>query len=100
MIELPTKEIAALCGKYAVNRLWLFGSAATGAFDPATSDIDFLVEFQPPPPGMGLVAQYFDFWEDLKGVLQRDVDLVERSAIRNPYFKRAVEEQEVLLFAA
>ncbi|KAA0225353.1 hypothetical protein FCG40_01390 [Fimbriimonadia bacterium ATM] len=100
MIELPREKIAELCRKYAVKRLWVFGSAVSGKFALETSDVDFVVEFLPPPPGLSLPAQYFDFWEDLRALLKREVDLVERCAIKNPYFKRNIEEQEVLLFAA
>jgi predicted nucleotidyltransferase len=40
--------LMALCRRYDVARLELFGSAARGAdFDPASSDADFLVEFKP-----------------------------------------------------
>ena len=38
-------DIGALCRRYGVRRLDLFGSAATGAFDPATSDLDFVAAF-------------------------------------------------------
>ncbi len=34
-------EIAAICRKYGVRKLELFGSAANGTFDPAISDVDF-----------------------------------------------------------
>src|SRR5438132_234284 len=40
-------DIRALCVKYRVKRLAVFGSAVKGTFDPATSDVDFVVEFQP-----------------------------------------------------
>ena len=40
-------EIAALCRRHQVQRLDLFGSAATGDFDPESSDLDFLVTFLP-----------------------------------------------------
>lgn len=41
-------EIAALCGRYRVSRLEVFGSAARGHdFDPERSDIDLLVTFAP-----------------------------------------------------
>ena len=79
--------------------LWLFGSALTDKFDTATSDIDLLVEFGE-PHGMSLAAQYFDFWEELKTLFGREVDLVERKAIRNPYFLASVNAQERLLYAA
>jgi len=37
--------IRELCVKYRVKRLAVFGSAAKGTFDPAKSDVDFVVEF-------------------------------------------------------
>lgn len=40
-------EIAELCRRYQVRKLDLFGSAATDQFDPETSDVDFLVTYQP-----------------------------------------------------
>jgi len=36
-----------LCRRYGVRKLELFGSATDGAFDPRTSDLDFLVDFDP-----------------------------------------------------
>jgi len=82
-----------------VTRLCLFGSAFTDKFNAATSDIDLLVEFGD-PIGMSLAAQYFDFWEELKALFGREVDLVERKAISNPYFLASVTAQERLLYAA
>jgi uncharacterized protein len=47
--EIADKHDAliALCKRYDVARLEVFGSAARGVdFDPALSDADFLVEFK------------------------------------------------------
>lgn len=99
LLEAKRPQLEALCRRYGVKRLGLFGSATTGQFDPTSSDLDFVVEFGP-PEGMSLAAQYFDFWEDLKALLEREVDLVERSAVRNPVFLRNLERQERLLYAA
>ena len=33
-----------LCDRYGVDRLEVFGSAAKGLFDPASSDLDFIVQ--------------------------------------------------------
>jgi uncharacterized protein len=93
------RKLAELCDRYRVRRLGLFGSAATGAFDPSRSDIDLTVEFDP-PVGMGLAEQYFGFQSEATELLGREVDLLERPAIRNPYLRRAIEEQEVLLYVA
>ena len=39
-------SIAAICLRYRISRLEVFGSAARADdFDPASSDADFLVEF-------------------------------------------------------
>ena len=38
--------IATICQRFHVSRLEVFGSAArTDDFNPATSDVDFLIEF-------------------------------------------------------
>ena len=40
-------ELKPICLRYNVQRLDLFGSAATGEYHPEESDLDFVVEFQP-----------------------------------------------------
>ena len=100
MVELPTKEIATLCIKYSVSRLWVFGSAVTGDFDPAKSDLDFLVEYLPDTNLGPWMGDYFEFKEALEELTGRSVDLIERSAIKNPYFLRNISAQERLLYAA
>lgn len=99
ILEGKRSQIETLCHRYRVKRLWVFGSATTEQFDPAGSDLDVVVEFDS-PEGMSLAAQYFDFWESLKVLLEREIDLVERSAIRNPVFLRNIERQERLLYEA
>ena len=79
-------ELRALCEKYRVKRLTLFGSAVKGTFDPATSDVDFVVEFLPDAPQGGFGGAYFQLLGDLNDLFERDVDLVERGSIENPYF--------------
>jgi len=92
-------EIEALCRRYGVLRLELFGSAAAGQDRPGESDLDFLVEFSPLPPGAYADA-YFDLLQSLEELLSRKVDLVVASAIRNPYFLQAIERSKTLLYAA
>lgn len=50
-IEEERDQLAKLCRQHGVRRLALFGSALGEDFDPERSDLDFLVEFQPLPPG-------------------------------------------------
>ena len=53
LIEDNREAIVALCEQYGVQRLALFGSAVTGTFDPARSDLDFAVDFTDYSPGIG-----------------------------------------------
>jgi len=92
-------EIEALCRKHRVRTLDLFGSAAGEGFDPAASDLDFLVEFLPLREHEHADA-YFGLLDDLRELLGRPVDLVMTRAIRNPYFMEGVNRSRVKLYAA
>ena len=72
--------LAEICRRFHVQRLEVFGSAARAEdFDPARSDVDFLVEFEPgADPGM---AGFLDVEEALTGLVGRPVDLVDRLAV-------------------
>jgi hypothetical protein len=98
-VEERRAELEALCRRYRVRRLELFGSAATGVERPGQSDFDFLVEFEPLPPGAYADA-YFGLLEDLERLFGRPVDLIVASAIRNPYFRESVERTRTMLYAA
>ena len=94
-----TAALVDLCRRYRVQRLELFGSAATGQDDPARSDLDFLVEFEPLPDG-GYADAYFGVREGLEAMFRRPIDLVVDSAIRNRYFRESVDQAKTLLYAA
>jgi uncharacterized protein len=102
MTSLFTKhqaEIEAVRRRYRVRRLELFASAAIGEDRPGQSDLHFLVEFEPLPPGAYADA-YFGLLEALEALFGRAVDLVVASAITNPYFRQSVERTKTLLYAA
>ncbi len=101
MIDLVANkrdEIAALCRKYRIVRLDLFGSAATGAFDSATSDLDFVVDLG--EYESGVAGRYLDFIAAMEALFDRSVDMLTVNSIRNPYFREAVDEQRVNLYEA
>jgi predicted nucleotidyltransferase len=99
LIELKRAEIERLCARHGVRDLWLIGSAAGDRFDEKTSDLDFLVEFLPLPSGM-VADAYFGLLEDLEGLFERHIDLVMRSAVKNPFFLNSIQRSQVLLYAA
>jgi predicted nucleotidyltransferase len=98
-VESKLADLTELCRQYRVRRLELFGSAASSRFNPATSDLDFLVEFERSSPAES-ARFYFGFLFALQTLFGRDVDLVESAAIQNPYFLKAIAKKRVLLYAA
>jgi predicted nucleotidyltransferase len=82
--------IAALCLVYGVARLEVFGSAANGRFDAASSDFDLIVSFEPQADAL-LSDRYFGLADALEKLLGRHVDLLTDQPIRNPFLKRAVD---------
>lgn len=99
MIEENLQALSALCKKYGVARLEIFGSATSDAFNAETSDLDFLVEFKRLDQ-MNAADQYFGLLEDLEMLFDRKIDLVMARAMKNPYFIRSVEQSRRTLFAA
>ena len=91
--------VTSLCRELGVRRLDLFGSAATGPFDPDTSDIDVLVEFSEQPDA-DRFDDYFTLREGLERIFGRPVDIVVASAVRNPYFRDEIMRTREQLYAA
>jgi uncharacterized protein len=99
LIDHHRAEIEELCRIHRVRRLDVFGSAVREDFDPARSDVDFLVEFEP-DPHLNTFHAYMDLREDLARLLGRPVDLVMPTAIRNRYFRLEVEATREPLYVA
>lgn len=96
LIEAKKPEIVALCHKYGVIRLDLFGSATGPNWDPATSDFDFVIEFADYGPGIS--SRFFDFGDDLEDLLGRKVDFVSERRMR-PRFRASVDRSREAVLA-
>lgn len=72
MISLPLKEIKAMCDRYDVQRMWLFGSALREDFNE-NSDIDLLVEYR--PTARVTLLDMASLQRELSEMLHRPVDL-------------------------
>jgi predicted nucleotidyltransferase len=100
IVEDRKAEVAALCDRYGVERLDLFGSAAGARFVPEASDLDFVVSFERRDPP-DLFQRYFGLEEDLEALFGRGVDLVMEGALeKSPRFAACVEDSRVLLYGA
>ena len=99
-IKANQPEIAALCRRFHVRRLDLFGSAARGGdFDPERSDVDVLIEYQSghAPPSL---SEFLALREALAALFGRPVDLIMASAVRNPFVRAGIERSRETLYGA
>ena len=99
LVEAKRSDLVRLCKEFSVRRLELFGSGSTEAFDSEHSDLDFLVIFEPTTPARHADC-YFGLLAALQDLFGREIDLVEYSAIRNPYFLDSVQSNRIVLYAA
>ena len=89
LISDNLEEIRELCRKHRIARLDLFGSAAKGTFDPAMSDLDFLVDLG--EYDSSVAGRFLDLANDLERLFGRDVDLVTTRSLKNRYFIASVD---------
>ena len=80
LIELNMDKIIALCKKYKVSKLFVFGSILTNRFNK-----DYF-------------SNFFDLKYALEDILGREVDLLEEHAIRNHYLKETIEQTKALIY--
>ena len=95
--EIPSSDLAALCRKWRVAELALFGSVLRADFRP-DSDIDVLVTFA--PDATWDLMDVVTMKDELEALLGRPVDLVEKPAIRNPILRREILARNEVVYAA
>lgn len=99
LITKNLKEIIAICKRYKVQSLYIFGSANTNAFD-TNSDLDFLIKFDKNITFEEYTDNYFELHYKFRELLNREIDLVTENSISNPYFKQEIEQNKQLVYAA
>ena len=91
-------QLATLCQRYHVDKLYLFGSATTDRF-AQDSDLDIIVRFLSvdlPPEDRGQL--YWDLLTALEQLFDRKVDLLTDKKFDNPYFHQEVEKTKTLIY--
>lgn len=92
-------HIERICLETNVAKIGLFGSALRDDFDPAKSDLDFVVEFHA-PDAPGISDRYLALAEKLEMIFGRPVDLLTARSIKNPAFSASVASSLCPLYAA
>lgn len=100
LIENNIDKLIALCKKYKVSKLWVFGSILTPRFNEQ-SDVDFAVNFDSESintEGLDWANIFFDFLHELETLFGRRVDLVCEDAIKNSYFRKQLDSTKQLIY--
>jgi predicted nucleotidyltransferase len=95
-LSIHINDINKLCYNHSVKTLYVFGSVLTNNFN-SESDIDFLVEFLP-VNSKEYADNYYDLKFSLERVLNRKIDLLEETAIKNPYFLQSIQNKKQIVY--
>lgn len=97
LLDIPNEKIAEFCRRWQITEFALFGSVLRDDFRPE-SDIDVLVTFA--PDSAWSLFDLADMQEELKAILGREVDMVERAGLRNPFRRREILRTLKIVYAA
>ena len=96
-IFLNFNDVIAICKKYHIMELSIFGSSLRDDFNK-NSDIDFLVSFE----GNSNIT-LFDIMElenEFSKLLNKEVDIVEKESLKNPIRKNRILSTREIIYAA
>ena len=93
-------EIEALCRRFYVRRLRLFGSALGSSWNAETSDFEFLVEYLPEVYRLGPLDRLVRLQVELENLLGRSVDVVNVRTAKNLHFLERAERHAEDIYAA
>lgn len=97
IIQNQLNAIKALCKQHKVKSLYSFGSVNTSTFSEK-SDIDLLIDFEPDISMEDYTDNFFSLREKFSSLFKRDIDLVTRRSLSNPFFIKDVEQSKMLIY--
>ena len=97
LIDQNINKIKAICLTHNVEQLYVFGSVTTKDFDEQ-SDIDILIQFNSSIDPAQYFNNYMDFKEEMESLLNREIDIVENQAVKNPVFRRILDRDKQLIY--
>lgn len=100
LIEMNMDKIVALCRKYRVAKLWVFGSILTPHFND-DSDVDLSVDFDSEAinrEGLDWADIFFDFMHELETLFGRRIDLVCDDSVKNKIFRKELDTTKLLIY--
>jgi len=98
LLEDNINQLTELCKIYKVKSMFAFGSVCTSNFKEE-SDIDFLIDFE----NLSIdqyADNYFELHYKLEDLFKREIDLVTKNSLSNPYFIKGIENTKKLIYAS
>ncbi len=96
LLDKYNSQLISLCEKYNVNELSVFGSILTSEFNN-NSDVDFVVDFKDVERNV-YADNYFNFKKSLENLFKRKIDLLEKIALKNPYFIQVLNDTKKMVY--
>lgn len=79
--------------------LWVFGSVTSDAWDPETSDVDFLVDLGEYDPD--IADRFLDLADDLEAIVGRSIDIITVRGLANkPRMEKRIHAHRVQIYDA
>lgn len=98
LLSTHIDQIQHTCVMNKVKTLFAFGSVTNDTFK-SDSDVDLVVDIAESDP-LAYSDNYFKLKEQLEKIFNRQVDLLEQKAIRNPFLKKEIEQTKILVYEA
>ena len=95
-IEIDQARIADFCQRWKVTEFALFGSVLREDFGPK-SDVDVLLSFEPNAPWS--LFELVDMKDELEAMFGREVDVVSRGGLRNPFRRHEILTTREVVYA-
>ncbi|MGE5342537.1 MAG: nucleotidyltransferase family protein [Candidatus Omnitrophota bacterium] len=96
-LDLPREAIIDFCNRWEVKEFSIFGSILRDDFGPQ-SDVDVLLSFSKDSK-WGLF-ELVDMKEELESIFGREVDIVEKEGMKNPFRMNAILQNRKVIYAA
>ena len=96
-MDIPMDEITRFCLRWKVGEFALFGSVLRDDFGPK-SDVDVVIEFT--EDAHWSLYDWVDMIDELKVIFGREVDLVSKRGLRNPFRRHSILTTLQVIYAA
>jgi predicted nucleotidyltransferase len=96
-VEVPAERLREFCQRWRIVELAVFGSALREDFRPY-SDVDVLVTFQ--QDARWSLFDLVTMGDEIRSLVGRDVDLIEKKGLRNPFRRYEILRTRKVLYVA